>query len=78
MPDETLLLAVLSVLAVWALLGVLAIGLVLVLKTLQSIRGWLERIAMGVRAIETQTTPLGAQVDRLGTWLDDTSRRAGS
>lgn len=78
MPDETLLLAVLSVLAVWALLGVLAIGLVMVLKTLQSVRGWLERIAMGVRAIESETAPLGREVDRLGTWLDDATQRAGS
>lgn len=74
MPDDSLLLAVLSVLAMWALLGVLAVGLLMVLKTLQSIRGWLEHIAMGVRAIESETGQLGDQVGRLGELVGDASR----
>jgi hypothetical protein len=54
-----LLLTVLSVLALWSLLALLMIGLLLIHKTLESIRVALERIAMGVRAIEKQTEPLG-------------------
>ena len=58
----TLLLSICSVLAVWALLTVLVLGLLLVLKTL-------EKIAMGVRAIEQQTLPLGAHADTLAATL---------
>lgn len=59
------LLTILSVLAVWALLGVIAIGLLLTLKSLQSIRGWFEKIVVGIRASEHQMAPLGAHVDAL-------------
>jgi hypothetical protein len=54
-----LLLTILSVLAVWSLLGLLIIGLLLIRKTLESVRLTFERIAMGVRAIEKETEPLG-------------------
>lgn len=64
-----LLLTLLSVLALWALLGVLVIGLLLVLKSLQSVRGYLEKTTMGVRAIERQTAPLGARAAALGEEL---------
>jgi hypothetical protein len=60
-----LLLTILSVLALWALLGVLILGLLLILRPLQSVRGYLEKITMGVRAIEHQTLPLGARTDTL-------------
>jgi len=60
---------ILSVLAVWALLGVLVIGLLLVLKTLEGVRGSLEKIAMGVRAIEQETKPLSAHIDALAATL---------
>lgn len=53
-------LMALSVLAVWALLGVLAVGLLLTLKALQSIRGWFEKVLVGVRAVEQQLAPLDA------------------
>lgn len=53
-----LLLTVLSVLALWALLSVLIVGLGLIVKLLESVQGHLEKIATGVRAIETQTAPL--------------------
>jgi hypothetical protein len=53
------LLTVLSVLSVWSLLALLIIGLLLIRKTLESVRISLERIAMGVRAIEKETEPLG-------------------
>ena len=61
--ERPVLLTTLSVLAGWSLLGVLAAGLLGVLRPLESIRRSLEQIAMGVRAIETQTAPLGERVD---------------
>lgn len=68
-----LLLTILSVLALWAFLTLLVVGLLLILKTLESVRGYLEKIAMGVRAIETETAPLDAQADAVGASLRDTS-----
>jgi uncharacterized protein YoxC len=68
-----LLLTILSVLALWALLGVLIIGLLLILRPLQSVRGYLEKITMGVRAIEHQTHPLGARADTLKESLEGAS-----
>ena len=65
----TLLLTICSVLAVWALLTVLVVGLLLVLKTLESIRRSMEKIAMGVRAIEQETLPLSAHADALAATL---------
>jgi hypothetical protein len=55
------LLTTLSVLAAWALLGVVAVGLLLVVKSLQSIRHWLEKITVGLRAVEHQTKGLVAR-----------------
>lgn len=49
------LLTVLTVGAAVALLALLMIGLLLIYKPLESIREHLERITMGVRAIEWQT-----------------------
>ncbi len=54
----TTLLTILSVLAAWALLGVLLVGLFLVLKSLQSIRHWFEKTTVGLRAVEHQTRDL--------------------
>ena len=48
------ILTIVSVLAFWAFLTELAVGLLLVFKTLEAIRGQLERIAFGVRAIENE------------------------
>jgi hypothetical protein len=73
-----LLLAILSVLAVWALLGVLIFGLLLIIKALQSIRGWLEKITMGVRAIEKQTAPLAAHADALAASLGEAADALGA
>jgi uncharacterized protein YoxC len=53
-------LTVLSVVAALALLGVLLVGLHVVVKHLQSIRGWFEKITVGIRALEHQTKDLGA------------------
>lgn len=68
-----LLLTVLSVLALWALLGVLVLGLLLILRPLQSVRGYLEKITMGVRAIEHQAHPLGAHAGALRESLEGAS-----
>ncbi|NUR54742.1 MAG: hypothetical protein HOQ29_09860 [Acidobacteria bacterium] len=51
----SLLLAMVSVLALWAFLTTLVVGLLLILKPLEAIRALMQRIATGVRAIEQQT-----------------------
>lgn len=76
--DVALLLTILTVLAVWAFLAVLALGLLLIRKPLESIRGYLEKIAMGVRAIEQQTAPLGGAADALAASLADGAATVGS
>jgi hypothetical protein len=78
----TTLLTILSVLAAWALLGVVLVGLLLVVKSLQSIRGWFEKTTVGLRAVEHQTRDLTARGVVLTASLretidalDDASRR---
>lgn len=66
-----LLLTILSVLAAWAFLMLLVIGLLLILKALESVRAFLQKITMGVRAIEQQTAPLGAHTDALTASLKE-------
>ncbi len=73
-----LLLTILSVLAAWALLTVLIVGLQLILKPLQDIRGHLEKIVWGVRAIEHQMLPLGAHADTLTASLGETGDAVGA
>lgn len=67
-------LTILSVLAGWTLLGVIAGGLLMILNALKSVRRHMENIAMGVRAIETETAPLGPRavklIDGLGQGAD--------
>lgn len=65
-----LLLTILSVLALWAFLTTLAVGLLLIFKPLEGARKNLQQIAMGVRAIEQETMPLGQGVDTLSESLD--------
>ncbi len=60
-----LILTILSVLGAWAFLTVLLIALLLVLKVLDSIKVYMEKIAMGVRAIEQETKPLASQAGTL-------------
>jgi hypothetical protein len=64
-----LLLTILSVLAVWAFLTVLILGLLVIFKTLDGIRGHLQRIAWGVRAIAQETAPLGVRAEALSQTL---------
>ncbi len=68
-----LLLTILSVLAGWALLALLILGLLLILKPLESIRRNLEQITMGVRAIEHETLPLGVRAEALRETLGETA-----
>ncbi len=65
------LLAILTVLAAWSFLGVLATGLLLLLKSLQSIRRWIEQIVVGLRAVEHHTASLGPHAGLLASSLDD-------
>jgi hypothetical protein len=67
-----LLLTILSVLAVWAFLTVLILGLLLIFKVLDAVRGHLQRIVWGVRAIAQQTAPLGARAEALSARLAGT------
>src|SRR5581483_5994683 len=64
-PDVRVILAILSVLAGWSLLGALAAGLLLILKPLERVRASLRKITMGVRAIEQETAPLGGGAETL-------------
>jgi uncharacterized protein YoxC len=66
----TLLLTILSVLALWAFLTVVIIALLAIRKTLEAIRRSLEQITMGVRAIEVQTIPLGPRAVEMIATLD--------
>jgi hypothetical protein len=63
------LLTVLSVLAAWALVGVLLVALLLIVKELQSIRHWFEKITVGVRAVEHQTGTLAERGEVLSASL---------
>ena len=73
-----LLLTLLSVLALWSLLALLIVGLLLIRKTLESVRISLERIAMGVRAIEKETEPLGPKALLFVEHLNGAIKLAGS
>ena len=66
-----LLLTMFSVLALWGFLTVLVLGLFLILKPLESVRKHLERIAMGVRAIERETLPLRGHLEAVDSMLRD-------
>lgn len=76
----TVLLTIATVLAAAVLLTVLALGLLLIIKVLQSVRGYLEQTAMGVRAIEThaKSIPRGlrALTDELEPLADELGRAA--
>lgn len=76
----TVLMSLASVLAAALLLSVLAVGLLLITKVLQSVRASLEQIAMGVRAIETQSeslpTGMGKLVEHFSPLAGDLERGA--
>lgn len=74
------LMTLASILAAALLLSVLAVGLLLIVKVLQSVRGYLEQIAMGVRAIEKQSeaipTGMAELVERFSPLAGDLQRAA--
>jgi hypothetical protein len=71
--ERPLLMTVLSVVAGWSLLGTLVLGLFMILKPLESVRGYMQKIAMGVRAIEQQTKPFGERAGDLTSSLGEES-----
>lgn len=73
-----LLLTILSVLAGWLMLTLLILGLLLILKPLDSVRRNLQQIAMGVRAIESQTLPLGVRAEALRESLGEAATSVDS
>ena len=72
------LLTMLSALAAWSLLGVLMAGLYAILEPLKRVRRSLEQIAMGVRAIEQETAPLGGHIDAVAGRLAETGAGFGA
>lgn len=52
-----------SLVALWVLLIALILGLSRVLRALEGVRASLDKIAMGVRAIEQETAPLPNNID---------------
>jgi hypothetical protein len=72
------LLTILSALAGWSLLGVLMAGLYAILEPLKRVRRSLERIAMGVRAIEQETAPLGGHIEAVAATLGEAGRGFGA
>lgn len=74
----SLLLTILSILAAWAFLLVLIVGLLLIWKSLMSIRARLEKIVMGVRAIEKQAMPLGRCADAAAALLGEAGGTVGA
>jgi len=85
----TVLLAVLSALAVVVLFAALVFYLVQIIRTLENIGGetprgyssrssYLSKIAFGVRAIEQQTGHLGPEVTRLNESLAQAAEGLGS
>lgn len=65
----TALLIVLSVLLVAIVVAVLAIYLVAIARTLRRTAGYLGKVSFGVRAIESQTAPIGPGVTRINEQL---------
>ena len=65
----TTALVILTVVEVVIVLGVLAIYLVLIDRHLRVISAYLGKLAFGVRAVETQTNPIGPSVLRINATL---------
>lgn len=74
----TLLMAIVTLLAVWSFLLVLLIGLLLIEKVLESVRSYLEKIAMGVRAIEKETAPLASHAATLADEINQANSGVGA
>lgn len=71
--EHPLLMTILSAIAGWSLLATLAVGLFLILRPLENVRGYMQKITMGVRAIEQQTKPFDGHARELTTSLRESS-----
>lgn len=67
------LLIVLTVLEALLLVGALALYLVAIIRRLRKISSILGKVAFGVRAVESQTAPIGPSVEGLNAALGRTS-----
>ena len=65
----TTALVILTVVEVAIVVGVLAIYLILIDRHLRVISAYLGKLAFGVRAVETQTSPIGPSVLRINATL---------
>jgi hypothetical protein len=73
----TTALVILTVVEVAIVVGVLATYLVLIDRHLRVISTYLGKLAFGVRAVETQTSPIGPSVVRINTTLREIDAALG-
>jgi hypothetical protein len=73
----TTALVILTVVEVAILVGVLATYLVLIDRHLRVISAYLGKLAFGVRAVETQTSPIGPSVLRINATLREIDAALG-
>lgn len=65
-------LVVLTVLEALLLVGALALYLVAIIRRLRTISSILGKVAFGVRAVESQTAPIGTSVEAVNGALERT------
>jgi hypothetical protein len=70
-------LVILTVVEVAIVVGVLAIYLILIDRHLRVISAYLGKLAFGVRAVETQTSPIGPSVLRINATLREIDAALG-
>ncbi|HEY2959593.1 MAG TPA: hypothetical protein VGM21_15520 [Actinomycetota bacterium] len=73
----TTVLVVLTVVEVAIVVAVLAAYLVLIDRHLRAISAYLGKLAFGVRAVETQTGPIGPSVTRINATLREIDAALG-
>jgi hypothetical protein len=73
----TTALVILTVVEVAIVVGVLATYLVLIDRHLRVISAYLGKLAFGVRAVETQTSPIGPSVLRINAILREIDAALG-
>lgn len=73
----TTALVILTVVEVAIVVGVLAAYLVLIDRRLRVISTYLGKLAFGVRAVETQTSPIGPSVLRINATLREIDAALG-
>jgi hypothetical protein len=73
----TTALVILTVIEIAIVVGVLATYLVLIDRRLRVISSYLAKLAFGVRAVETQTSPIGPSVLRINATLREIGAALG-